>query len=187
MRADSSSSSAAGRKVGSRLKRVVRLRWALQMHPHALFQRRAFGQMILDGLEDSSHVSAASFQHFRRKAARSASVSRQSAADGLRGTIRITVHAVTPFRRSRAACPKATPFILRPFPAIVNGVCRKKSENGASYLLSASPVPSGNRINGTQMLSQMLFLCCFRRKFQRIRRICRRILFFLWLFYKISV
>ena len=93
----------------------------------------------------------------------------------------------TPFRRSRAACPNATPFILRPFPAIVNGVCRKKSENGASYLLSASPVPSGNRINDTQMLSQMLFLCCFRRKFQRIRRICRRILFFLWLFYKISV
>ena len=28
----------------------------------------------------------------------------------------------TPFRRSRAACPNATPFILRPFPAIVNGV-----------------------------------------------------------------
>lgn len=142
------------------------LRRALQMHPYALFQRRAFGQMILDGLEDSSHVSAASFQHFRRKAARSASVSRQSAADGLRGTIRITVHAVRHSFPAFAGClPESHAFYLTPISAIVNGVCRKKSENGASYLLSASPVPSGNRINGTQMLSQMLFLCCFRRKF----------------------
>ena len=91
------------------------LRWALQMHPHALFQRRAFGQMILDGLEDSSHVSAASFQHFRRKAARSASVSRQSAADGLRGTIRITVHAVRHSFPAFAGClPECHAFYLTP-------------------------------------------------------------------------
>ena len=164
------------------------LRWALQMHPHALFQRRAFGQMILDGLEDSSHVSAASFQHFRRKAARSASVSRQSAADGLRGTIRITVHAVRHSFPAFAGClPESHAFYLTPISRNCQRGMPQEIRKWCFILLSASPVPSGNRINGTQMLSQMLFLCCFRRKFQRIRRICRRILFFLWLFYKISV
>ena len=49
------------------------------------------------------------------KAARSASVSRQSAADGLRGTIRITVHAVRHSFPAFAGClPECHAFYLTP-------------------------------------------------------------------------